>query len=148
VRRIGVLTSGGDAPGMNAAVRAVVRAGLDHGWEVRGIRQGYTGLIAGDFVPLGARDVGGIIQLGGTKLGSARCPEFKTVEGRARALQALREKEIDALVVIGGGGSITMPSASGELQAVTGCGWPLTSTRQVRQFPQGRSLSSWHRAGT
>ena len=107
MRRIGVLTSGGDAPGMNAAVRAVTRAGLDQGWEVCGVRQGYAGLIAGDFVPLGARDVGGIIQHGGTRLGSARCPEFKTAEGRERALRSLREREIDALVVIGGDGSQT-----------------------------------------
>lgn len=105
MKRIGVLTSGGDAPGMNAGIRAVVRAGLDKGWEVFGIRQGYAGLIAGDLVPLGARDVGGIIQNGGTALGSARCPAFKTEEGRSQALRVLREKEIDGLVVIGGGGS-------------------------------------------
>jgi 6-phosphofructokinase 1 len=105
MRRIGVLTSGGDAPGMNAGIRAVVRAGLDKGWEVFGVHQGYAGLIAGDMVRLGARDVGGIIQSGGTVLGSARCPEFKTGDGRKRALRTLREKEIDGLVVIGGDGS-------------------------------------------
>lgn len=107
MRRISVLTSGGDAPGMNAAIRAVVRTSLDNGWEVFGIRRGYAGLIAGDFVPLGARDVGGIIQLGGTMLGSGRCQEFKTDDGRAQALRNLRQKEIDALVVIGGDGSQT-----------------------------------------
>ncbi len=107
MRRISVLTSGGDAPGMNAAIRAVVRTSLDNGWEVFGIRRGYAGLIAGDFVPLGARDVGGIIQLGGTMLGSGRCQEFKTGGGRAQALRNLRQKEIDALVVIGGDGSQT-----------------------------------------
>jgi len=69
--RIAVLTRGGDAAGMNAAIRAVVRTGLEHDWEVFGVRHGYAGLIAGDFVQLGARDVGGIIQHGGTKLGSA-----------------------------------------------------------------------------
>lgn len=105
MRKISVLTSGGDAPGMNAAIRAVVRTSLDNGWEVFGIRQGYAGLIAADFVPLGARDVGGIIQLGGTMLGSGRCQEFKTDDGRAQALRNLRQKEIDALVVIGGDGS-------------------------------------------
>ena len=105
--RIGVLTSGGDAPGMNAAVRAVVRTGLNNGWEVLGIRHGYAGLIGGDFVPLGPRDVGGIIQLGGTMLGSSRCGEFKTEEGRAKALRNLRQKEVEALVVIGGNGSQT-----------------------------------------
>jgi 6-phosphofructokinase 1 len=107
VKRIAVLTSGGDAPGMNAAIRAVVRTGLDKGWEVSGVHHGYAGLIAGDIVPLGVRDVGGIIQQGGTILGSARCPEFKTEEGRARALQTLRQHDIEALVVIGGNGSQT-----------------------------------------
>ena len=105
MRRISVITSGGDAAGMNAAVRAVVRTSLDLGWEVFGIRRGYAGLIAGDFVPLGARDVGGIIQLGGTMLGSGRCPEFKTEAARAGALDKLRRNEIDALVVVGGDGS-------------------------------------------
>ena len=100
-----MLTSGGDAPGMNAAIRAVVRASLDNGWEVFGVGRGYTGLIAGDFVRLGARQVGGIIQLGGTMLGSGRCPEFQTEEGRARALEKLRTSQVEALVVIGGDGS-------------------------------------------
>jgi 6-phosphofructokinase 1 len=100
-----VLTSGGDAPGMNAAIRAVVRASLDNGWEVFGVGRGYTGLIAGDFVRLGARQVGGIIQLGGTMLGSGRCLEFQTEEGRARALEKLRTSQVEALVVIGGDGS-------------------------------------------
>ncbi len=87
--RIGVLTSGGDAPGMNAAVRAVVRTGLNNGWEVLGIRHGYAGLIGGDFVPLGPRDVGGIIQLGGTMLGSS------SVAGNSRPRKgALRRSEI------------------------------------------------------
>ena len=100
-----MLTSGGDAPGMNAAIRAVVRTSLNNKWEVFGIRRGYAGLIAGDFVPLGVRDVGGIIQLGGTMLHSGRCQEFKTNDGRAQALRNLRQKKIDALVVIGGDGS-------------------------------------------
>lgn len=105
MKRIAVLTSGGDAPGMNAAIRAVVRTGLEESWEVLGVRRGYAGLIAGDLAPLSARDVGGIIQLGGTVLGSARCPEFKTVEGRQRALPVLHQKGIEALIVIGGNGS-------------------------------------------
>jgi 6-phosphofructokinase 1 len=107
MKRIAVLTSGGDAPGMNAAIRAVVRTGLDKGWEVSGIHHGYAGLIADNVVPLGVRDVGGIIQLGGTMLGSARCPEFETVDGREKALWTLRGRDIDALVVIGGNGSQT-----------------------------------------
>jgi len=105
LKRIAVLTSGGDAPGMNAAIRAVVRTGIDQDWEVFGVKHGYAGLIAGDLQPMGARDVGGIIQRGGTLLGSARCPEFKTEQGRRQALLMLEERGIDALVVIGGNGS-------------------------------------------
>ena len=107
MKRIAILTSGGDAPGMNAAIRAVVRTGLDKGWEIFGIRNGYAGLIAGTFVPLGARDVGGIIQRGGTVLGSARAPEFKTEGGRLQALRMLRQSAIEGLVIIGGNGSQT-----------------------------------------
>jgi 6-phosphofructokinase 1 len=107
MKRIAVLTSGGDAPGMNAAVRAVVRTGLDYGWEVFGVKHGYAGCISGDFIPLGARDVGGIIQAGGTMLGSARSQEFRTEEGRMKCLAHFREKGIEALVVIGGNGSQT-----------------------------------------
>lgn len=107
MKRIAVLTSGGDAAGMNAAIRAVTRAGLDRGWEVVGFQRGYTGLIAGSFTQLGARDVGGIIQRGGTILGSARSVEFKTEEGRRRALRSLDRAEVDGLIVIGGNGSQT-----------------------------------------
>jgi 6-phosphofructokinase 1 len=105
MRRIAVLTSGGDAPGMNAAVRAAVRVGLDRGCEAFGVRHGYAGLMTGEFVPLGARSVGGIIQQGGTILGSTRCDEFRTEEGRRQALARLERHEIDGLVVIGGNGS-------------------------------------------
>jgi 6-phosphofructokinase 1 len=105
MRRIAVLTSGGDAAGMNAAVRAAVRVGLDQGCETFGVRQGYSGLMTGDFVSLGARSVGGIIQQGGTILGSTRCDEFRTDAGRRRALECLERQEIDGLVVIGGNGS-------------------------------------------
>jgi 6-phosphofructokinase 1 len=90
---------------MNAAIRAVVRCGLDKGWEIHGVRQGYGGLIADSIVPLGARDVGGIMQQGGTILGSSRCPEFQTEEGRVKALRTLNKRNIDALIVIGGNGS-------------------------------------------
>jgi 6-phosphofructokinase 1 len=105
MKRIAVLTSGGDAPGMNAAVRSIVRTGIEYGWEVFGVRCGYSGLIAGEFVPLGARDVGGIIQQGGTMLGSSRCAQFETEQGRQKALQMLSQHGIEALVVIGGSGS-------------------------------------------
>ena len=105
MRRIAVLTSGGDAPGMNAAIRATVRTGLARGWEVFGVRNGYAGLIAGAIAPLGAREVGGIIQRGGTMLGSARCRDFETGEGQDKALRQLQQRDIDALVAIGGNGT-------------------------------------------
>jgi 6-phosphofructokinase 1 len=102
---IGVLTSGGDAPGMNAAIRSIVRNGLVRGWRMSGVLDGYAGLLDGRFRPLESRDVGGILHRGGTVLGSARCPEFTTDRGRARALGRLRETDVDGLVVIGGNGS-------------------------------------------
>jgi 6-phosphofructokinase 1 len=105
MKRIAVLTSGGDAPGMNAAIRAVVRTAVDKGWEVFGVRHGYAGLIAGDLLPLSARDVSGVIQSGGTMLGSARSLEFKTEEGQRKAIRSLSERGIEAAVVIGGNGS-------------------------------------------
>lgn len=107
MKRIAVLTSGGDAPGMNAAIRAVVRAGLGRGWTVAGVERGFLGLMNGWFRDLGARDVGGIIQQGGTFLGSARSPEFRQVEGQRRALEQLDQAGVEALVVIGGNGSQT-----------------------------------------
>jgi 6-phosphofructokinase 1 len=100
---------------MNAAIRAVVRTGLDKGWEVFGVCHGYRGLITGDFLSLGARDVGGIIQRGGTILGSARCAEFKTEEGRLKALNQLRAKDLSGLIVIGGNGSQTGAYALSQL---------------------------------
>jgi 6-phosphofructokinase 1 len=105
MKRIGVLTSGGDAPGMNAAVRAVVRIGIGKGWEVMGIQHGYTGLCDDNMATMGARDVGGIIQQGGTVLGSSRCPEFLTEKGRRKALRNLEKRGVEALVIIGGNGS-------------------------------------------
>src|SRR6476620_6962564 len=107
IERIAILASGGDAPGMNAAIRAVTRTALDKGWEVYGVRHGYAGLITGEFTELTARSVSGIIQQGGTLLGSARSLEFKTDEGRRLALRNLSSHNIDALVVVGGNGSQT-----------------------------------------
>jgi 6-phosphofructokinase 1 len=115
MKRIAVLTSGGDAPGMNAAIRSVVRIGVNEGWQVMGIQHGYAGLIADNVVPLGVRDVGGILQQGGTMLGSARCPEFKTEAGRLQALRVLRKHEIEAVVIIGGNGSQTGAFALSQL---------------------------------
>jgi 6-phosphofructokinase 1 len=107
IKHIAILTSGGDAPGMNAAVRAATRAALARGWEMFGVRNGYAGLITDTIEPLHARDVGGIIQRGGTVLGSARSAEFATDAGRAEALTNLQRRGIDALIVIGGNGSQT-----------------------------------------
>jgi len=107
LKRIGVITSGGDAPGMNAALRGVVRAATARGAEVYGFLHGYKGLIAGEIQPLQSLSVAGIISTGGTILGSARSKEFMTPEGRNRALATLRTNEIEGLVVIGGDGSLT-----------------------------------------
>ena len=104
-KRIGVLTSGGDAPGMNAAIRAVVRTALAHGVEVMGIYRGYSGLIDGDIRPLAIRDVSNIINKGGTFLYSDRCPEFKTEEGMAKAVETCHRLGIDGIVAIGGDGT-------------------------------------------
>jgi 6-phosphofructokinase 1 len=105
IKKIGVLTSGGDAPGMNAAIRAVVRAALHHDLEVMGIRKGYKGMIDGDFIPLVSKDVSNIIQRGGTILGTARSEEFRTPEGRRKAYGNLIGSGINACIVIGGDGS-------------------------------------------
>ncbi len=105
MNRIAVLTSGGDAPGMNAAIRAVVRAGSEKEMKMFGVPNGYDGLLAGTFRKLLARDVGGIIQLGGTFLGSSRSEQFRQPAARERALKILRDNSIDALIVIGGNGS-------------------------------------------
>lgn len=105
MKRIAVLTSGGDAPGMNAAIRAVVRSAVQNGWEVYGVKGGYEGLINGIFIPLGTRDVGGILQRGGTVLGSARSEEFKTEKGQIKAIRSLNEAGIESLIVIGGNGT-------------------------------------------
>ncbi len=107
INSIGVLTSGGDAPGMNAAIRAVVRAGNHYGKKVHGIYEGYQGLIENQILELNARSVKGILNRGGTILKSSRSEEFKTTEGRKKAFQNLQARGIDALVVIGGNGTFT-----------------------------------------
>jgi len=105
IRTIGVLTSGGDAPGMNAAIRAVVRTALGKGLKVRGIRKGYQGLMNEEIIDLSARDVSDIIERGGTILQTARCKEMRTEEGQQKAAAICKKYGIDGLVVIGGDGS-------------------------------------------
>lgn len=107
IKNIAVLTSGGDAPGMNAAIRAVVRAGIYHGLNVFGVKRGYDGLVKDDIVPMDAKSVANIIQRGGTILKTARSEEFKTYEGRKQAYENIKRFGIDALVVIGGDGTFT-----------------------------------------
>ena len=118
MKKIGVLTSGGDSPGMNAAVRAVVRKGIFHDIEVFGIYHGYQGLIEGEIKQLELGSVGDIIHRGGTILHTARCPEFKTEEGQLKAIQQLNKLGIEGIVIIGGDGSYR------GAQALTEKGYP------------------------
>ena len=107
IKCVGILTSGGDAPGMNAAIRAVTRAGIYHGLRIKAIYRGYKGLVTGEIKEFKTEDVSNIIQRGGTILKTSRCDEFRTPEGRALAYETMEREGIDALVVIGGDGSIT-----------------------------------------
>ena len=107
IRCVGVLTSGGDAPGMNAAIRAVTRSAICNGFKVKGIYRGYDGLINGEVKRFTTEDVSNIIQTGGTILRTARSKEFETVAGRKKAFETLKREAIDALIVIGGNGSLT-----------------------------------------
>ena len=107
IKTIGILTSGGDAPGMNAAIRAVTRAGIYNGFNIKGIYRGYDGLIKGEVKTFTTEDVSGIIARGGTILKTARSKEFMTMEGMQKAYETCKREEIDALVVIGGNGSLT-----------------------------------------
>ncbi len=106
IKRVGVLTSGGDAPGMNAAIRSVVRAAKYHGLDTVGIKRGYAGLIDGNMTVLDVRSVSGIINKGGTILHTVRCPQFRQKSYRKKAYEHMKEQEIDALVIIGGDGSL------------------------------------------
>ncbi len=107
IKCVGVLTSGGDAPGMNAAIRAVTKAAISNGLKVKGIYKGYKGLVTNEIKNFKTQDVSNIIYRGGTILKTARCQEFRTPEGRAQAYENLKANEIDALVIIGGDGSLT-----------------------------------------
>lgn len=115
LKRIAVMTSGGDSPGMNAAIRAVVRVAIHEGVEVWGIYNGYSGMYDDKMVKLDSRSVGDILQRGGTFLGTARCEAFRTLEGRQKAAENLRKRGIEGLVVIGGDGSMTGAKLLSEL---------------------------------
>jgi len=126
IRKIGVLCSGGDGPGMNAAVRAVVRAAMSYGLKVEGVMRGYQGLIDNDLVDLNRRSVSGIIGRGGTVLKTARSPEFRTPAGQAKAVKILKKHKIDALVVVGGDGSYLGASVLYEKWGIPTVGLPGT----------------------
>lgn len=126
MKKIAVLTSGGDSPGMNAAVRAVVRSAIHFNYSVAGVRFGFKGLIEGDFIELSSSDMSGIIQIGGTILKSARSQEFLNEEGRAEAARQLREKGIEALIVIGGDGTFQGATLFSQEHDVTVVGVPAT----------------------
>jgi len=131
IEKIGVLTSGGDAPGMNAAIRAVVRACAYYNIECVGVYRGYQGLIEGDFKVLNARNVSNIINRGGTILKSARSNEFRTKEGREKAFKEIKKAEIDALVLIGGDGTFTGGMVFNEEHPVPCIGIPGTIDNDI-----------------
>ena len=148
IKTIGVLTSGGDAPGMNAAIRAVVRRGLSSGLNVKGIYKGYNGLLNEEIVDMTARDVSDTIERGGTILYTARCAEFRTPEGQQRGAEICKKHGIDGLVVIGGDGSFALPDSC---RRPSICKWRLPflptgsqgSCRQSGQYYRICSKSRW-----
>ena len=131
MKRIGVLTSGGDGPGLNPCIRAATRMALGYGLEVMGVERGYAGLMNGEIIPLDARSVGGIIGKGGTFLGTTRAPEFKTPQGQREALRNLNRHGIEGLVIIGGNGSLSGAHALHQL----GFSVPTTSLSIVAGTP-------------
>jgi len=126
IKKIGLLTSGGDGPGMNAAIRSIVRYALHYGVEVSGIMRGYQGLLEEDIIPMNHRSVSNIINKGGTILKTARSKDFSTDEGKVKAAEILRKKKIDGLIVIGGDGSYRGASRLFELQGIPTIGLPGT----------------------
>ncbi|HEY4712117.1 MAG TPA: 6-phosphofructokinase [Dehalococcoidia bacterium] len=131
MKKIGVLTSGGDAPGMNACIRAVVRCGVSHKLEVVGIRQGYRGILEEDFIKLGSRSVANIIYRGGTFLETARCEEMKTKEGIRKANENLQREGIEGLITIGGDGTLRGATALAEAGNVKVMSIPSTIDNDV-----------------
>jgi 6-phosphofructokinase 1 len=126
MRKIGILTSGGDAPGMNACIRAVVRTALYHGLEVIGVRRGYDGLLDGDFLPMDSHSVSNIIQRGGTILKTSRSEKFKTKEGLTEATKKAREAGIEGFVMIGGDGTFKGADAFSQVSGIPCMGAPGT----------------------
>ncbi len=131
MEKIGLVTSGGDAPGMNAAIRAVVRFAIPRGVDVLGIERGYKGLIEDQTMSLGLRSVARIINMGGTILKTIRCPEFKTEKGLEKAHEVLKRHNIDGLIVIGGGGSFRGANALSKMSGVPAVGIPATIDNDV-----------------
>ena len=145
IKKIGVLTSGGDAPGMNAAVRAVVRAGLSEGMEVFGIYGGYYGLYHNNIKQMGRHDVSDVINRGGTVLGSARFPEFKEESIREEAIKNLKEHGIEALVVIGGDGSYMGAMKLSEMKLIERLGLiKISATNSLRSITSPVLFESSH----
>jgi 6-phosphofructokinase 1 len=132
IKNIGLFTSGGDAPGMNAAIRAVVRAALFHDIKITGIRRGFEGMINGDFFPMDRRSVSNIIQRGGTMLKTARSAHFKTGEGRQAAYEQLKRFDVDALIAIGGDGTFRGTKTFGEEYDIPIIGLPGTIDNDLR----------------
>ncbi|RYG10603.1 MAG: 6-phosphofructokinase [Chitinophagaceae bacterium] len=126
IRNIAVLTSGGDAPGMNACIRAVIRTGIYNGKNMFGVMQGYQGLIDNNIIPMDARSVSNILHMGGTILKTARCLAFREDEGMEKAFQNLKQKEIDGLIVIGGDGTFTGAQRFGKKYGINVIGVPGT----------------------
>ena len=131
MRKIAVLTSGGDAPGMNACIRAVVRSAVQRGIDVIGIRRGYSGLLSGEGIKLNRRSVANIIQRGGTILESSRCEQMKTSEGRTKGIQFMKQEGIEGLVVIGGDGTFRGAAAIAEESEIKLIGVPATIDNDV-----------------
>ena len=131
MQRVAVLTSGGDAPGMNACIRAIVRCASAKGLEVVGIKRGFSGLIAREAVELGPREVSNILQSGGTFLGTSRCAEMLTAEGRRRALQFLEEQRVDGLLALGGDGTFRGAAALADEGSIKVLGVPATIDNDV-----------------
>jgi 6-phosphofructokinase 1 len=131
MKRIGILTSGGDAPGMNACIRAAVRTATASGVEITGIKRGYTGLIADDMRPLSRGDVSNIIHTGGSILESSRCPDFQTAEGRKQAIENLAKSKIEGLILIGGDGTFRGGALLAEESTISIIGVPGTIDNDV-----------------